>query len=160
MESSIGPKIAQFYRGLGGLSSGLQWIPAAQFNLGFPLSWAAGIVYRPEDSPVLPWLGWAIFGLTDDPPRPVQLKLPALSTYEKECGKVKHTALPADQPPAVVLCTTVCRPKATEMEMGTTPMLCIEHGRPSITAAELPGKEMCGVAGKTDVRGGGSACPV
>ncbi|KAI8500485.1 hypothetical protein Bbelb_220510 [Branchiostoma belcheri] len=30
----------------------------------------------------------------------------ALSTYEKECGKVKHTALPADQPPAVVPCTT------------------------------------------------------
>ncbi|KAI8491349.1 hypothetical protein Bbelb_309820 [Branchiostoma belcheri] len=27
------------------------------------------------------------------------------------------------------------------------------------TAAELPGKQMCGVAGKTDVRGGGSACP-
>ncbi|KAI8521044.1 hypothetical protein Bbelb_007980 [Branchiostoma belcheri] len=30
----------------------------------------------------------------------------ALSTYEKECGKVKHTALPVDQPPAVVPCTT------------------------------------------------------
>ncbi|KAI8490309.1 spindle pole body protein Sfi1 [Branchiostoma belcheri] len=45
----------------------------------------------------------------------------ALSTYEKECGKVKHTRLPAvDQPPAVVHCTTVCRPRATEMEMGTT----------------------------------------
>ncbi|KAI8480232.1 Glutamate receptor ionotropic, delta-1 [Branchiostoma belcheri] len=28
------------------------------------------------------------------------------------------------------------------------------------TAAELPGKQMCGVAGKTDVRGGGSVCPV
>ncbi|KAI8516699.1 hypothetical protein Bbelb_052800 [Branchiostoma belcheri] len=27
------------------------------------------------------------------------------------------------------------------------------------TSAELPGKQMCGVAGKTDVRGGGSACP-
>ncbi|KAI8495124.1 hypothetical protein Bbelb_271100 [Branchiostoma belcheri] len=27
------------------------------------------------------------------------------------------------------------------------------------TAAEIPGKQMCGVAGKTDVRGGGSACP-
>ncbi|KAI8514707.1 hypothetical protein Bbelb_072980 [Branchiostoma belcheri] len=45
----------------------------------------------------------------------------ALSTYEKvkECGKVKHTALPADQPPAVVPCTTVCRPRAKEMDMGT-----------------------------------------
>ncbi|KAI8508022.1 hypothetical protein Bbelb_142620 [Branchiostoma belcheri] len=38
----------------------------------------------------------------------------ALSRYEKECGKVKHTALPADQPPAVVPCTTVCRPRATK----------------------------------------------
>ncbi|KAI8482040.1 Glutamate receptor ionotropic, delta-1 [Branchiostoma belcheri] len=28
------------------------------------------------------------------------------------------------------------------------------------TAAELPGKQMCGVAGKTDERGGGSVCPV
>ncbi|KAI8509390.1 hypothetical protein Bbelb_132380 [Branchiostoma belcheri] len=45
----------------------------------------------------------------------------ALSTYEEECGKVKHTALPADQPPAVVPCTTVCRPRATEMDMGTKP---------------------------------------
>ncbi|KAI8519639.1 hypothetical protein Bbelb_028960 [Branchiostoma belcheri] len=44
----------------------------------------------------------------------------ASSTYEKECGKVKHTALPADQPPAVVPCTTVCRPRAMEMEMGNT----------------------------------------
>ncbi|KAI8513352.1 hypothetical protein Bbelb_099910 [Branchiostoma belcheri] len=44
----------------------------------------------------------------------------ALSTYAKKCGEVKHTALPADQPPAVVHCTTVCRPRATEMEMGTT----------------------------------------
>ncbi|KAI8509673.1 hypothetical protein Bbelb_121010 [Branchiostoma belcheri] len=43
-----------------------------------------------------------------------------LSTYEKEYGKVKHTALPVDQPPAVVHCTTVCRPRATEMDMGTT----------------------------------------
>ncbi|KAI8491783.1 hypothetical protein Bbelb_305880 [Branchiostoma belcheri] len=43
-----------------------------------------------------------------------------LSTYEKKCGEVKHTALPADQPPAVVPCTTVCSPRATEMEMGTT----------------------------------------
>ncbi|KAI8506201.1 hypothetical protein Bbelb_156280 [Branchiostoma belcheri] len=41
----------------------------------------------------------------------------ALSTHEKECGKVKHTALPADQPPAVVHCTIVCR---YEMGMGTT----------------------------------------
>ncbi|KAI8484325.1 acetylcholine-gated cation-selective channel [Branchiostoma belcheri] len=39
----------------------------------------------------------------------------------KEYGKVKHTALPADYPPAVVPCTTVCRPKATEMDMGTKP---------------------------------------
>ncbi|KAI8517198.1 hypothetical protein Bbelb_057790 [Branchiostoma belcheri] len=45
----------------------------------------------------------------------------ALSTYEKECGEVKHTALAADQPPAVVPCTTVCRPRATEMDMGTKP---------------------------------------
>ncbi|KAI8481622.1 hypothetical protein Bbelb_406230 [Branchiostoma belcheri] len=47
---------------------------------------------------------------------------PALSKYEKECRKVKHTALPADQPPAVVPCTTVCRPWATEM--GWAPNLC------------------------------------
>ncbi|KAI8479944.1 hypothetical protein Bbelb_423300 [Branchiostoma belcheri] len=42
-----------------------------------------------------------------------------LSTYEKECGKVKPTPLPADQPLAVVPCTTVCHQRATEMDMGT-----------------------------------------
>ncbi|KAI8508545.1 hypothetical protein Bbelb_136440 [Branchiostoma belcheri] len=50
----------------------------------------------------------------------VIMKRSPLSIYEKGCGKVKHTALPADQPLAVVHCTTVCRPRATEMDMGTT----------------------------------------
>ncbi|KAI8522231.1 G-protein coupled receptor [Branchiostoma belcheri] len=44
----------------------------------------------------------------------------ALSTYEKECGKVKHTALPADQPPAVVALHNCVSPKGYEMGMGTT----------------------------------------
>ncbi|KAI8500080.1 Urotensin-2 receptor [Branchiostoma belcheri] len=65
-----------------------------------------------------------------------------LSTYEKECGKVKHTELPADQPPAVVPCTTVCRPRATEMDMGTK-TLCsawstVQGGRSRADVRVLP----------------------
>ncbi|KAI8513234.1 hypothetical protein Bbelb_098730 [Branchiostoma belcheri] len=51
-------------------------------------------------------------------------KLPPLSIYEKEYEKVKHTTLPAH---CCSDSTTVCRPRATEMEMGATPILCTER---------------------------------
>ncbi|KAI8506969.1 hypothetical protein Bbelb_154080 [Branchiostoma belcheri] len=49
--------------------------------------------------------------------RPVERWFPDISTYEKECGKVKHTALPAPCCSALHNCVS---PNGYEMEMGTT----------------------------------------